>query len=330
MYAASTRCVRKVVWFASVFLSVALAGNAIAQNTPYPTQTVRILVGGPAGGSADAPARMLATALAAILGKPVIVENRPGAGTMIAAEAAARAKPDGHTLYLTTVANAINQTLIPRPGLDINRDFDHLAQIATAGLILAVPTASPFNSFQSLVKYAREHPGKLSYASTGVGTSAHLAMELLKSKLNLNMVHVPYGSQQLTPDLIANQVQVAFLNQNAATPLIESGKLRALGVSSATRFELLPSVPTLQELGAKDFEVTAWMGISAPKGLDKHVKEIASDAIIRAAQTPEFISGQVLSGVKVKTVPSAEFAAFIREETAKWAAVIKGANITKE
>jgi len=310
-------------WFV---LALPLPASA-ADASPYPARPVKLLVGAPAGSPPDTVARTFIEGLSPLLGQPVIVENRPGAGTMIAAESAARTRPDGYTLHLSTVANAINQTMMPRENFDFDTSFEHIARVGSGGSVLIVRADSAIQSLQDLTAQAKARPAALNYGSSGVGTSSHLAMELLKSRQGVDLTHVPYQNQQLVTDLLGGAIDVMFINTDAALPMIESGKVRALGVTTASRLESLPDVPTLAEQGLPDYEVTTWVGISAPAGLAPQVRDILEAAILKAAANPAFIEKQKFMGSRASPLPSDDFTRFVHDESAKWAAVIRNAGL---
>lgn len=315
-----------IVW---LFATIPLAASA-ADAAPYPTRPIKLLVGAPAGSPPDIVARTLTESLLPLLGQAVIVENRPGAGTMIAAESAARAKPDGYTLHLSTVANAINQTMMPRENFDFGSSLDHIARILSSGSVLIVRADSDIESLQDLTAQARARPHALNYGSGGVGTSSHLAMELMTARQGVHLTHIPYQSPQLFTDLLGGAIDVMFTNPDAALPLIKAGKVRALGVTTTNRLESLPNVPTLAEQGLPGYEVSTWAGISAPAGLPPSVRDALEAAILKAAANPVFAEKQMLTGNTISPLSSAEFTRFVHDDSAKWAAVIRDAGLTAQ
>src|SRR5262245_52871163 len=302
----------------------------IASAQAYPTRPVRIIVGFPPGGSTDIIARPLGQYLSERLGQPVIVDNRPGAGSNVAAEAVVRASADGYTLLLVFSANAINASLYDRLNFDFLRDIAPVASIARVPHVLEVNPAVPAKTVPEFIAYARANPGKLKMASGGIGTPAHVSGELFKMRTGINMVHVPYrvAAPALT-DLIAGQVQVEFDNLASSIEHIRAGKLRALAVTTATRSETLPDIPTVADF-VPGYEASSFFGIGAPKGtpaaiVDKLNKEINAglvSAMIKARIAS--LGGMLLGG------SPADFGKLIADDTEKWGKVIRAANIKPE
>ncbi|CAN7774734.1 tripartite tricarboxylate transporter substrate-binding protein [Variovorax sp. LjRoot84] len=305
---------------------VGLSMHAHAQAADFPTRPIQLVVAAPAGGPSDAVARMLAEDMAKMLGQAVIVDNKPGAGGAIAADAVARAAPDGHTLLLSWIGNATNQTLLPRQALDINRDFLHITQVVSgANVLVARPGVA--GSLRELLLLAKAQPAKLSYASAGNGSSGHLAMEMLKQRAGVSLVHIPYrGGALALNDLLGGQVDLMFLNQDAVMPYVRSGRLVALAISSSARNAQLAEVPTVAESGFPGFEATAWAGLSAPRGTPDAVVQRLHAAALKVLQGP-FRTKQEAIGAQVVGSTPAQYAAFVRSETDKWAVVIKTAGI---
>ena len=311
---------------------VLLAAAAVAGATRRalaagdPARPVVLLVAAPAGGPSDALARMLAEPMGKALGQPVIVDNRPGAGGIVAAEAAARAAPDGHTLMLSSIVNATGHTLLPKQGVDINRDFVHIIQLVSGANVLVARPGGP-KTLNELLELAREQPGRLSYASAGNASSGHLAMEMLKQRAGVSLVHIPYrGGAPALNDLLAGQVDVMFLNQDAVLPHLRSGRLLALAITSSARHPLLPEVPTVAEAGFPGFEATAWAGLSAPRGTPAAVVARLQAAALQALHGPVKAKQEALGALVVGSAPD-DYAAFVRSETRKWARVIQAASI---
>ncbi len=312
---------------AGALLLVAWHAPLAAQPAAFPTKAIQLVVAAPPGGPSDAIARMLAEDMAKTLGKPVIIDNKPGAGGTIAAEAVARAAPDGHTLMMSWIGNATSHTMLPRSSHDINRDFVHIVQVVAGSNVLVVHPRTGFKTLRDLLAFAKANPGKLSYASSGNGSSGHLAMEMLKQRAGAFILHVPYrgGAPALT-DLLAGQVDLMFLNQDAVIPYVRSGQLVALAITSATRNPLYPDVPTVAESGFPGFEARAWTGLSAPRGTPAAVVETIHAAAMKAIQGPMKARQEAIGAQVVGSTP-AQFSAFVREETDKWAAVIKTSGI---
>lgn len=297
-----------------------------AQPADFPLRPVMLLVAAPPGGPSDALARMLAEAMAKELGQPVIIDNKPGAGGAIAADAVARAAPDGYALMLSWIGNATNQTLMPKQRFDINRDFVHITQIVSgANVLVARPGVAA--TFNELLSVAKAQPGKLTYASAGNGSSGHLAMEMLKQRAGVSLTHIPYrGGAPALNDLLGGQVDLMFLNQDAVEPHVRGGHLVALATTGSTRNPLLPEVPAVAEMGYPGFEATAWAGLSAPRATPETVVQRLHAAALKALQGP-FRARQEALGAQVIGSTPAQYAAFVRRETQKWAAVIQAAGI---
>jgi tripartite-type tricarboxylate transporter receptor subunit TctC len=302
----------------------ALSRNAHAQS--YPTRPVRLIVGFPAGGGVDIVGRLMGHWLSERLGEPFIIENRPGAGTNIATEAVVRAAPDGHTLLVAATPNAINATLYDNLNFNFIRDIAPVASIGRTPLILVISPSFPAKTVPEFIAYAKANPGKISYASSGIGTPIHIAAEMFKMATGIDMVHVPYrGTMLALPDLFAGRVQMMFADMSVIEH-IKDGKLRALAVTTLTRSAALPDVPVVGDFVA-GYEASGWQGIGAPKNtpveiIDKLHKEISSglaDSDVEARLTE--IGYSVLAG------STADFGQLIAENTEKWGKVIRAANI---
>ncbi|HEX4327117.1 MAG TPA: tripartite tricarboxylate transporter substrate binding protein [Burkholderiales bacterium] len=301
-----------------------LAATAPAYAQQYPDKPIRIIVGpGP-----DTLARLLGAEITKDWGQQVLVDQRPAAGGIVAADVVAKAAPDGYTLLLSTGSFTINTALNAKLPYDFLHDLTPVSLMATFPFILVVRPDAPYHSLKDLVEAARAQPGKLNYASAGNGTPPHLAGEMLKQMANINMVHVPYkGAAPAITDLIGGQVQTMFGVAPAALPQVKGGKLRALAVSSQKRYVLLPDVPSVAESGYPDFQVVGWNGLHAPAKtpkaiIDKLNAEVARYLKSKEAQEPLLASGFVAEGSTV-----AEFDAFARADIARATQVIKTANI---
>ena len=305
--------------------SLGLAAGAQAQIN-YPNRPVQLIVAAPPGGPSDVLARQLADGLSKELGQPVVIDNRPGAGGTLAAEVALRAAPDGHTLMMSWIGNATAPALLPKLSFDINRDFVHITQMVAGANILVVHPSTGFRTLGELLAHARKHPGRLSYASSGNGSSGHLAMELLKQRSGVSMLHIPYkGGAPAMNDLLGGQVDLMFINQDAVIPHQQSGRLVPLAITSAQRNAMFPNLPTVAESFA-GFEATAWAGVSAPKGTPAAIVERLHAATVKALNGP-MRAKQEATGAQIFGSTPAQYTQFVREETAKWTQVIRTANI---
>ena len=296
----------------------------------YPSRPVRMIVGFAAGGATDILARLIGQWLSERLGQPFVIENRPGAGSNIATEAVVRAPPDGYTLLLVGSPNAINATLYDKLNFNFIRDIAPVASIIRGALVMVVHPSVPAKTVPEFIAYAKANPGKINMASGGIGGITHIAGELFKMMAGVDMVHVPYrGVAPALTDLLGGQVQVIFANLAPSIEYIRAGKLRALAVTTATRSEALPDIPTVGEF-VPGYEASSWFGVGAPKNtpaeiVDKLNKEInagLADPKIKARLAD--LGGTVLGG------SPADFGKLIAEETEKWGKVIRAANIKPE
>ena len=290
----------------------------------YPARPVKLVVGFTPGGGVDINARLLAAKLTEFLGQPVLVDNKPGAGTNIANEFVAKSAPDGYTLLFNSPAVAINMSLTRNPPYDALRDLIAVSVFSESTNILVVPAALPVRSAQELVALAREKPGALNYSSAGNGTTQHLAAELFKLRTGTSIQHIPYkGSAPSIAALIAGQVQLSFINPLAIGPHVKTGRLRALAVAGAKRSELMPDVPTLKEAGVEGVEVPLWFAMLAPAATPHDIVSTLSAGVARAARDPETRKRLAEQGAEPVGSSAAEFGKLLRDEVAKWAEVVK-------
>jgi tripartite-type tricarboxylate transporter receptor subunit TctC len=301
--------------------------SRIASAQTYPTRPVRIVVGYAAGGSADIVARLIGQPLSERLGQQFIVENRLGAATNIATEAVVRAPPDGYTLLLVTPANAINATLYEKLNFNFIRDIAPVASIDREPTVMVVNSSFPAKTIPEFIAYAKDNPGKINMASPGIGSISHIAGELFKAMTGVNMIHVPYrGGAPATTDLLGGQVQVFFATLPVAGEYIKAGKLRALAVSSATRVEVLPDVPTMGEF-VPGYDANSWYGVVAPKNTPVEIIDRLNREINTSLADPGLRARLADQGTMVLTGSPADFGKFIVDETEKWAKVVKFAGI---
>jgi len=307
-----------------------LVPTAQAQ-APYPNKPVRILVGFSAGGATDVIARLLAKEMTEDLGQSVVVENKPGAGSNIAAESVVRSAPDGYTLFMMAVTNAINQTLYTNLKFDVIKDFSPIGLAAKVPNLMVVNLKVPANSVQELIDYAKKNPGALNFASSGAGTSIHMTGELFKFQTKLDISHIPYkGSAPALTDLVGGQVQLMFDNMPTAWPLVQAGKLRALAVTSPQRAAVAPDVPTMAESGFPGFDVSSWFGLAAPAGTPKEIIEKLNASMNKALTKTEVQKRLADLGASNGAGTVAQFAQFVQSETTKWSTVVKGAGVKAE
>jgi tripartite-type tricarboxylate transporter receptor subunit TctC len=293
----------------------------------YPSRPVHVVVGFPAGGTSDIVARVVGQWLSERLGQQFVIENRPGAGSNLAAEAVARAAADGYTLLLIGGANTINTTLFDKLSFDFLRDMTPVASVFETPLVVEVHPSVPVRTIPDFIAYAKANPGKLNFATPGVGTPPHVAGELFKMTAGVNVVHVPYrGTGPMLTDLIAGHVQVAFDPLPASIQHIRAGKLRALGVTTAKRSEALPDIPSVGE-HVSGYAASNWYGFAAPTGTPAGIVSRLNTEINAALTDPKTKARFIeLGGTPLASSP-ADFAKFVADDTEKWAKVIRAANI---
>jgi len=313
-----------IAWTVAALIAMAMAPAAFAQPSAYPERTVKLIVPFPPGGVTDIVGRIIAQRLSEGLGQTVYVENLGGAAGTIGAASAARARPDGYTLLMATATHAINATLMPNAGFDIQKDVVPVTLVASVPLLLAVNPSLPANDVQGLVALAKKEPGKLNFASGSTGSASHLAGEMLKSAAGIDMVHVPYkGGGPALQDLIAGHVSIMFENMPSILPYVQSGQLRGLAVTSPKRSSAIPTLPTMIESGFPGFEAGSWYGLFAPPGTPPEVVEKLHGAMVKALASPGMRTQLSKQGAEPIGNTPQEFAAFIRSEVAKWARVIQ-------
>ena len=305
------------------------AGAAGAQT--YPTRPVRIVVPSSIGGGTDIVARVIAHKLSETMGQQFVVENRPGASTMIGGEVVACAAPDGYTLLMGISTLAINPAMFRKVPYDAQRDFAPITQAVFLPNILIVHPSLPVRTVKELIAFAKARPGALNFASAGTGTNPHLSMELFRVMAGLNMVHVPYkGSAPGVTDLLSGHVSLMTPNILTAMPHVRSGRLRALGVTSARRASGAPDIPTIAEAGLPGYEAVQWYGLLAPRGTSTSIVSRLNAEATRSLRLPEVRQRLAADGAEVVAGSAEEFGVFIRAETAKWAKVVKDAGISPD
>ncbi len=289
---------------------------------------IRIVVPFSPGGGTDTIARTLGVAMSQDLGQTVIVENKPGAGTVIGSDTVAKSPPDGNTILIATFAHAVNPSLRIKMPFDTDKAFDPVILIGRSPNILVVPASSPYKSVQELVAAAKAHPGKLTFASQGVGTSAHLAGELFNTLADVNMTHVPYkGAGPALNDLLGGQVNMMFATATAVAPLIESGKVRALGVTTPERSPVRPEVPSIAEAGVPGYAAESWYGFFVPAGTPLDIVQKLNAATAKAAKSEVFRKRVEGEGLVISAGTPKELAEYVGAEQKRWAAVVKAAKI---
>ena len=322
------RSTRRSVSIAGVGL--AAAGGSFAQE--WPTKPVVIVVPFAAGGTTDLVARALGEQLGRSLGQPVLVENKPGAGTTLGADYVAKSKPDGYTLLMGAVHHTIAPSVYKKLPYDFETDLVPVTTVAMVPNALVVnPEVTPVRNVAELVARAKASPGKLSYGSNGNGTAQHLMGTLFQSSTGTTLLHVPYkGSAPLTTDLLGGQVNMSFDSITTLTQHISTGKLRALAVTTRARTPFLPDVPTMEEAGLKGFGIETWYGVLAPAATPKSVVARLNAQMLAVIRSPEFVKRLALGGCEPLGSSTEEFAARISSETAKFARIVKDGNIQVE
>ena len=306
-----------------------VASEAPAQN--FPSKPVRILVGAPPGGSNDIFARAIGQRISPALGQPVIVENRPGANQLIAADLCAKAAPDGHTLYITTTSFAAGVAISPKQPFDPVNDLTGVAKIGNGPMVLVVHPSLPAKTAKDLVAIARSKPGQLNYTSSGVGSINHMAMEVFKTAAKIDAVHIPHkGMGPALTDLMAGNVQILIVSLPSVAAQMKSGRLRALGVTGTKRTSFAPELPTVAESGVPGYEATLWWGIFAPSKTPKDVLGRLNGEINKTLGSADMKKVFVDFGAEPEPTTPEAFSNFVKAEIAKWTKVVKTANIKPE
>jgi len=310
---------RRLVLFAGLAV---LAPWAPAQD--YPSKPVRIIVPFAAGGPADVYARFLATKLQESMGQPFVVDNRPGAGSIIGTDAVAKSPGDGYTLLLMSNTHTVNESLIPTKPFQLLRDFAPIAPINASDLVLVTRATLPVSNLGELIKLAKAKPGSLSYASSGPGTPYHMAGELFKAMAGLAIVHIPYrGSSGARTDVLGGQVDMMFDAVTTMTEHVKAGKVKAMGTTGAARSSVMPDVPTLAEAGVPKYEATIWLGLMAPKATPPAIIERLNAEVSRIVGAPETAKAWTAQGAQPMVMNVAEFSRYVQADIAKWAKIVK-------
>ena len=313
-------------------LTTGLAGEALAQGAAsYPSRPIRYLVGYTPAGTADLLARAVGAKLADAWGQQVIVENRPGSGTNIATELGARAAPDGYTLFMPTVANAINPTLYPKLGYDPLKDFAYVTNFAKVPGIVVCHPSVPVRNARELIALAKAKPDALRHGSTGIGSPHHLAAELFKTMSGVKMVHIPYkGATPALTDVVGGHIEIYFGAMVSTIPHVKSGRLRPLGVTALKRVAAAGDTPTLDEQGLKGFETGSWFGMAAPAGTPRDIIVKLHAESTKAIAAPDIRDRMGPEGAEFVGDTPEQFAAFIRSEVAKWGKAVKASGAKPE
>ena len=319
---------RTLIRAAGAALALALAAPVQAQATAYPDRPIRIVVPYPPGGFNDTLARTVGAKLQAAWGQPVVVENRPGGATNIGIDGVAKAPPDGYSLVVLPFSFAVNPFIFAKLPFDPQKDFAPITLAATTSNLLVVPAASPVNSVQELVALAKSKPATLTYASTGVGSSNHLSMEMFKQMAGVDITHVPYkGSAPAVADLIGGHVGTMFDNISNVLQHVQSGKLKVLGVTTPGRSALVPAVPTVAESGVPGYEVGVWFGFAAPAGTPRPIIDKLNAEIVKILHMPDVKEKFNLQGVESIGSTPEQFAAHLQAQRTVWSKVVREAGV---
>jgi tripartite-type tricarboxylate transporter receptor subunit TctC len=307
------------------------ASAARAQDSKdYPARPVRLIVGFPAGASGDILSRARGGRLSQLLGQQLVIENRPGASSSIAAEVAAHAPKDGYTLFLGTVANAVNIAVTPNLNFDFTKDFAPIGLAATVPVLLVVHPSTGVNSVPELIALAKSKPGQMFYASSGAATTPHLAGALLNARAGINLTHVPYqGAPPAVTDLIAGRTQVMFASAASVMPHVTSGKLKALAWAAPKRSAMAPDLPTVAEVGLPELDASIWFGLMAPTGTSPAIVDKLSRTLNDALKSPELLDSLAKQGYEPLGGTPQDFSRYIDAEVRKWTDAAKIAGVTK-
>ena len=301
-------------------LCTSLSGHA----QTYPAKAVRIIVPFAAGGPADIYARFIGQRLSEALGQPFVIEDRPGAGSVIGTDAVAKAPADGYTLLMMSNTHTVNESLIPNKPFELMRDFVAVAPINYSDLVLVVHPSVKANNLKELIALAKANPKGMNYASSGPGTPYHMAGELFKVMAGIDVVHVPYkGSSGARTDILGGQVHMMFDAITTMAPNVRAGKLKAFGTTGTVRSSVLPDVPTVSEAGVSGYEATIWLGIMAPVGTPKAVVDKLNAEIAKIVSRPEVKKTWQEQGAEPMVMSPEQFTQFMREDITKWARVVK-------
>jgi tripartite-type tricarboxylate transporter receptor subunit TctC len=314
---------------ALAMLSLAAAAPSRAQD--YPSHPVKMIVPFGAGGPTDIFTRLLAEELRKALKEPFVMENRPGAGTIIGTEAAAKSPPDGYTLLMISATQTTTETLVPTKSYKLLRDFVPVASLLNSELVMVVHPSVPVNTVKDFIALAKSKPGALNYASSGVGSNYHMAGELFKNLTGTDILHVPYkGSSGARNDIISGQIEMMFDSVPSVAPMIQAGRVKALGTTGKVRSAILPDIPTLSEAGVPGYEATIWIGLMAPAGTPQPIVTLLSSEINKILARADVIEAWRKQGATAMSMTPDQFGEYVQSEIDKWARVIKANGIKPE
>jgi tripartite-type tricarboxylate transporter receptor subunit TctC len=320
--------ISKVLLLLSAGLAVGV--TAASAQDKFPSKPIKVEVPFGAGSATDIVIRIVGDEMRHELGQQIVVENKPGAGSSLAAEYVARSPKDGYTLFVGSSANITNGAINPKLSFDMVKDFAPIALVNSAAVILVANPSVGVSSLKELIELAKKKPGEINYASTGVGTAPHLSGELLNMRAGLKLVHVPYqGSPQAATDLLAGRVQIMFSPASAVVAQVESGKLKVLASATAQRTGVLPNVPTMAEAGMPDFVTSIWFGLMAPAGTPREIVDKLAKVAIEAAKSPEVITAWRPQGIDPMIAGPDQFAKFVGQEVTRWGEVASAAGLKK-
>lgn len=321
----SSGSLRRALLGGLVVGALSVATTSFAQTAAtFPNQSIRMVVPYPPGGPTDITARVVAAEMMKTLGQNVVIDNRPGASGMIGSEMVTKSAPDGYTLLANASIHVINPSVYPDMRFDAIKDFTPITQLAQVPLVLVVPANSPIKSVKDLVEYAKANPGKVNFGSAGSASAQHLAGESFKIAAGIQMQHIPYkGSAPALTDLAGGQLQLMFDSMPSATPMINSGKLRAIAVTTTKRAKARPDLPTIAESGFPGFDISTWYAYWAPKGTPSDIVEKLSAAAAQALKNPEVIAKYEAMGAEPVGSTPKQFAAYVESEAKKWNDIVK-------
>ena len=316
---------RTVVLGGLVAVMLSAQVTSVAQTaSSFPNQPIRMVVPYPPGGPTDITARVVAAEMSKTIGQNIVIDNRPGASGMIGSEMVTKATPDGYTLLANASIHVINPSVYPDMRFDAIKDFTPITQLAQVPLVLVVPANSPIKSVKDLVEYAKANPGKVNFGSAGSASAQHLAGESFKIAAGIQMQHIPYkGSAPALTDLAGGQLQLMFDSMPSATPMINSGKLRAIAVTTTTRAKARPDLPTIAESGFPGFDISTWYAYWAPKGTPADVVEKLAASAAQALKNPEVVAKYEAMGAEPVGSTPAQFALYVESEAKKWNDIVK-------